>query len=118
MKKDKSVVIVEINRLNELMASDFVVSNFGIGTDLLELRVPNVIGDKEGYVELTLWVNGAGQIDGNQGEDVELLIGDRDSVGDIEHIEDEGVFDFSVYKNAEELLAAMIERILEESQHN
>lgn len=118
MRKDKSAVIVKTNRLDELMVSDFKVGNFGIGTDFLELRVPNVIGDSEGYVELTLWVNGAGQIDGNPGEDVELLIGDRDSVGDIEIIEDEGTFDFNQYESAEALLEAMIERVLEEAQHN
>lgn len=118
MKKDKNAVIVEINRLNELMASGFKVSNFGIGTDFLELRVPNVIGDNEGYVELTLWVNGTGQIDGSPGEDVELLIGNRDSVGDIEIIEDEGAFNFNQYESVEELLEAMIERVLEEAQHN
>ncbi|TFI60566.1 hypothetical protein CKN63_13460 [Carnobacterium divergens] len=118
MKKDKNAVMIKINRLEELMANDFKVSNFEVGTDLLELRVPNEIGEKEGYLELTIWVNGKGQIDGNQGEAVELLIGNRDSVGDIEIIEDEGLFDFKSYESVENLLESMVDRIIEESKYN
>lgn len=118
MKKDKNAVMIKINRLEELMANDFNVSNFEVGTDLLELRVPNEIGEREGYVELTIWVNGKGQIDGNQGEAVELLIGNRDSVGDIEIIEDEGLFDFKSYESVEKLLESMVDRIIEESKYN
>lgn len=96
------------------MASDFEVNKFVVGTDFLELRVPNEFGNKNEYVELTLWVNGQ-EFNSKQEKNIELLIGNRDSIGDIEHIEDEGEFDFSAYENVDELLEAMIERIVEES---
>lgn len=96
------------------MTSDFEVNKFVVGTDFLELRVPNEFGKRNEYVELTLWVNGQ-EFNSKQEKNIELLIGNRDSIGDIEHIEDEGEFDFSAYENVDELLEAMIERIVEES---
>ena len=111
MKNLKSNVLIKVNRLDELLSSDFKVENFGIGTDLLELRVP-IKDKKEEYVELTLWVNGRGQSTGAAGESVELLIGNRDSDGELDIIEDFGEYELDSFNNAQELLDEMTSMIV------
>ena len=75
-------VQVTVNRVDEVLATDFDISKHHVGTDFLELKKPLENGH---YVELSVWAYKEGLVDEDFGEHLELQIGIRDENDEIEN---------------------------------